>query len=130
MFFQITKLQTLRKFAFSTQNGRCFYCGLPMWEYSDQAAFASRFNIPKKLIPLCQSTAEHLRARSKMAARMCARTLPQRADSVMQNATKGVQTALPAQSSTEHAFTDVLHRASGPLHCRRLLPADGYQQCA
>lgn len=60
VFFQMTRLQTLRKFAFNTQNGRCFYCGLPMWESSDQAAFASRFKISKKLMPWCQSTAEHL----------------------------------------------------------------------
>lgn len=60
VFFQMAKLETLRKFAFKTQNGCCFYCGLPMWESSDQAAFASRFKISKKLMPWCQSTAEHL----------------------------------------------------------------------
>lgn len=62
VFFQMTKLQTLRKSAFKAQNGCCFYCGLPMWEGSDQATFASRFKLSKKLIPLCQSTAEHLHA--------------------------------------------------------------------
>jgi hypothetical protein len=65
------KLQALRKSAFKTQNGRCFYCGLPMWEGSDQATFASRFKLSKKLIPLCQSTAEHLHARQDGGKDVC-----------------------------------------------------------
>lgn len=63
VFFQMTRLQTLRKFAFNTQNGRCFYCGLPMWEKHEKKAFSQRYPLPSHLIELCQSTAEHLHAR-------------------------------------------------------------------
>lgn len=52
----------LRIAAFEAQQGRCYYCGQPMW-LSDPEQFAEAHGIPLKQAALLQCTAEHLRAR-------------------------------------------------------------------
>ena len=56
------KLTRYRHSAYLVQMGRCYYCGLPMWE-DDLDAFCRAHNItPSQAQPL-KCTAEHLIAR-------------------------------------------------------------------
>ncbi|MGC3983099.1 MAG: HNH endonuclease [Steroidobacteraceae bacterium] len=55
-------LSKIRLSAFNHQGGRCYYCGLPMWE-SNIAAFSVQYKITLKQAKAFQSTAEHLLAR-------------------------------------------------------------------
>lgn len=55
-------LSKLRHQAAIKQNHRCYYCGQPMWE-SDPTEFISRYGVSKRVVRLCQCTAEHLTAR-------------------------------------------------------------------
>jgi hypothetical protein len=48
--------------AYERQNGRCYYCNLPMWQ-ENPASFARLYAITPKLARLFQCTAEHLTAR-------------------------------------------------------------------
>ena len=50
-----------RSRAFSLQNGRCYYCGQPMWT-EDPREFSSRFNVTLPQVLRFQCTAEHLTA--------------------------------------------------------------------
>ena len=60
-FAAVTHLAKLRIRAFHAQQGRCIYCGLPMWESCVQEAIPS--HIPERLARHLRSTAEHLIAR-------------------------------------------------------------------
>ena len=51
-----------RHSAYQTQSGRCYYCGLPMWE-TDIDAFARTNKIKRKQARSLKCTAEHLEAR-------------------------------------------------------------------
>ena len=62
-FFTMANIKKLRKSAFLKQNGCCFYCGHPIWESGQVSLFAQSYPLPPRLLELCQSTAEHLRAR-------------------------------------------------------------------
>ena len=48
--------------AFNRQEGRCFYCGLPMW-LKHPAEFAAKYRISEGAVSRFQCTAEHLKAR-------------------------------------------------------------------
>ena len=48
--------------AFERQNGRCYYCGLPMW-LKHPAELTARFRISEGDVSRLQCTAEHLLAR-------------------------------------------------------------------
>lgn len=50
--------------AFSSQNGRCYYCNQPMWE-KDPQMLASKHGITLRQAKFLQSTGEHLHAHSK-----------------------------------------------------------------
>lgn len=54
-----TKLATIRKSAFEHQQGRCYYCRLPMW-LRDSHKYAARYGLTRKQATLFQCTAEHL----------------------------------------------------------------------
>lgn len=54
-----TSLKKLRYDAFQKQGGRCFYCGLPMWE-EDQQEFAERYGLTSRQSGLLRATGEHL----------------------------------------------------------------------
>ncbi len=54
----------LRKEAFQKQIGRCYYCGIPMWQ-KDQESFAIRNSISIAEAAKCKCTAEHLVPRSE-----------------------------------------------------------------
>ena len=56
------KLVHRRKSAYTIQSGRCYYCGLPMWE-NDQKSFARIYGITTVQAQLLKSTAEHLEAK-------------------------------------------------------------------
>lgn len=58
----MTCLKKLRKSAFSTQNGKCCYCGFHMWQGSAES-FAKQHGITVKQARHFQCTAEHLNAR-------------------------------------------------------------------
>lgn len=45
--------------AFRAQNGRCYYCGAPMW-LDDPLAFAKAYRCTPGQLPALQATAEHL----------------------------------------------------------------------
>ena len=51
-----------RHSAYLAQQGRCYYCGLPMWE-DDLESFCRDHNINPSQAQLLQCTAEHLHAR-------------------------------------------------------------------
>lgn len=51
-----------RLLAFKKQEGRCFYCGAPMW-LENKREFAAKHRITKKLAKRLRCTAEHLNAR-------------------------------------------------------------------
>lgn len=55
-------LKHIRARAFTCQDGRCIYCGKPMW-LSDPAQFATRQNLTLKQTLHFQCTSEHLLAR-------------------------------------------------------------------
>lgn len=58
----MTSIKTLRKSAFTKQNGKCCYCGFSMWLDSAND-FAKRHGITVKQARFFQCTAEHLQAR-------------------------------------------------------------------
>ena len=51
-----------RLHAFEKQEGRCYYCGAPMW-LENKRGFAAKHRITKKLAKRLRCTAEHLNAR-------------------------------------------------------------------
>jgi 5-methylcytosine-specific restriction endonuclease McrA len=51
-----------RQAAFKRQNGRCFYCGLPMW-LKQPAEFTAKYKMSEGAASRFQCTAEHLKAR-------------------------------------------------------------------
>ena len=53
-----------RKRAYSTQSGRCFYCGAPMWQ-DNPKQFASDHELTLKQTMLLRCTGEHLTAHSE-----------------------------------------------------------------
>lgn len=55
-------LAKLRLSAFHRQNGRCFYCHLPMWT-ADPLSFAAQYGLSAAQARRFQCTAEHLIAR-------------------------------------------------------------------
>jgi len=55
-------LRQFRRIAFLNQNGRCWYCGLPMWERNPDT-FAREHGFTSGLAKALQCTAEHLIAR-------------------------------------------------------------------
>lgn len=57
-----SKLSKLRHHAFLNQNGRCYYCGYPMWE-GDPKTFARLAGLSLEQAKRFQCTAEHLQAR-------------------------------------------------------------------
>jgi hypothetical protein len=57
-----SRLQHLRRSAHLAQNGRCFYCSLPVWE-RDPESFARAHGLPSRLAKHLRNTAEHLQAR-------------------------------------------------------------------
>ena len=57
-----TTLTKLRHQAFADQQGRCFYCGFPMWERNGKT-FALQHGVPKSKARHLRCTAEHLMAR-------------------------------------------------------------------
>ena len=57
-----TSISKHRLAAFNRQNGRCFYCGLPMW-LKQPAAFAAKYKISEGDASRFRCTAEHLKAR-------------------------------------------------------------------
>jgi hypothetical protein len=56
-------LNRARTRAAVSQEHRCYYCGLPMWD-RDSDDFASEHSITKRQAALLRCTAEHLTARS------------------------------------------------------------------
>lgn len=56
------KLSVIRTLAFSRQQGRCYYCGCPMWQ-SNPDQFAHRHGVTPRQARAFQCTAEHLLAR-------------------------------------------------------------------
>lgn len=54
-------LSLLRSRAFAAQDGRCYYCGAPMW-LTDPDAFRTRFGCTRGQLPALRATAEHLQA--------------------------------------------------------------------
>lgn len=52
------RLQRQRALAFNAQNGRCHYCGKPMWLVA-----ANELPLPRRMAALLRCTAEHLTAR-------------------------------------------------------------------
>ena len=56
--------QRARAAARTRQNGRCYYCGFPMW-LRDVSEFSARFRLTTRQATLLQCTAEHLQARCK-----------------------------------------------------------------
>ncbi|RSV20368.1 restriction endonuclease [Sphingomonas sp. ABOLG] len=59
----MTDLRRLKRRAFESQAGRCFYCEQPMW-LADAATFAQRHNLSAESARHLQVTAEHVIARS------------------------------------------------------------------
>lgn len=57
-----TPLIRNRQSAYRAQMGRCYYCGLPMWE-DDVGTFCQAHNITPSQAQLLRCTAEHLEAR-------------------------------------------------------------------
>lgn len=57
-----TAIQIHRISAFQHQSGRCFYCGLPMWQ-SQPEVFAQAHGLTLAQVKGLQCTAEHLHAR-------------------------------------------------------------------
>lgn len=55
-------IQRHRKQAFLRQGGRCFYCGLPMWQSSPEE-LAAKTGLRPRALRCLQCTAEHLKAR-------------------------------------------------------------------
>ena len=51
-----------RLLAFNDQNGRCYYCGAPMW-IEKKGVFSVKYVVSKKLAKQLRCTAEHLIAR-------------------------------------------------------------------
>src|SRR3546814_1576916 len=60
----MNKLTKFREIRFYQQNGRCHYCGDPMWT-TDSAKFAKIYQVSNKQARWRQATAEHLIPRSK-----------------------------------------------------------------
>jgi hypothetical protein len=52
-------LKRFRTRAFHAQDGRCYYCGAPMW-LDDSLPFARAFRCTGAQLPSLQATAEHL----------------------------------------------------------------------
>lgn len=52
-------LRAPRTKAFKKQNGRCYYCDLPMW-ISDAKIFSQRYELTLKQAQLFKCTGEHL----------------------------------------------------------------------
>ncbi len=48
-----------RLLAFNDQNGRCYYCGAPMW-IEKKGEFSAKYRVSKKLANRLRCTAEHL----------------------------------------------------------------------
>lgn len=60
-------MPSLRKYrlvAFNQQNGRCYYCGLPMW-LKNPSTFAAALGISAKEASQLRGTAEHLIAKQE-----------------------------------------------------------------
>src|SRR3546814_9416504 len=62
--YAMNKLTKFREIRFYQQNGRCHYCGDPMWT-TDSAKFAKIYQVSNKQARGRQATAEHLIPRSK-----------------------------------------------------------------
>src|SRR3546814_19111207 len=60
----MNKLTKFREIRFYQQNGRCHYCGDPMWT-TDSAKFAKIYQVSNKQARWRQAKAEHLIPRSK-----------------------------------------------------------------
>jgi len=52
-------LRAPRTKAFNKQNGRCYYCNLPMW-IDDVSSFSQRYELTLKQAQLFKCTGEHL----------------------------------------------------------------------
>ena len=62
-----TMLIKLRRQALAHQQGRCFYCGLPVWEANGKR-FAREHGIARAVARYLRCTAEHLVARQDRGA--------------------------------------------------------------
>jgi len=62
-----TTLIKLRRQALADQHGRCFYCGLPVWEANGKS-FAREHGIGRAVARYLRCTAEHLIARQDRGA--------------------------------------------------------------
>ncbi|MGC1270017.1 MAG: HNH endonuclease [Croceibacterium sp.] len=58
------KIQKIRAVCFQHQQGRCHYCGFPMWQ-EDMPRFARDMGITPNQARMLQATAEHLVPRSE-----------------------------------------------------------------
>lgn len=56
-------LKSPRKLAYALQSGRCFYCGVPMWQNNPEQ-FASQHKLSINQARLLKCTGEHLTAHS------------------------------------------------------------------
>lgn len=54
------KLVKLRTRAFFSQQCRCIYCKLPIWEQPFRERLAEALQLPEEMLKYLQSTAEHL----------------------------------------------------------------------
>ena len=59
----MTRLAKLRTRAFFTQQCRCIYCSLPIWEPPYRERFARAFSLPDSVMEHLRCTAEHLVAK-------------------------------------------------------------------
>lgn len=60
----VSIIQKNRLHSARVQDNRCFYCGLPMWQSTNQDEFSQSYNLTKGQAPWLQCTAEHLTAKS------------------------------------------------------------------
>ena len=59
MFKKRKSLVIPRRFAYTKQKGRCYYCEQPMWS-DDLSIFASMYNLSLRKAKIFQCTGEHL----------------------------------------------------------------------
>ena len=57
-------VKRIRQRKMMAQGGRCYYCGLPMWDDAAEAASSQRNNQTRRTPKALRCTAEHLHARS------------------------------------------------------------------
>lgn len=95
-----------RLLAFEKQEGRCYYCRVPMW-LENKREFAAKHRITKKLAKRLRCTAEHLNARKDGG----------------KNNRENIAAACLYCNSTRHRASEALspneYRKHVRCHCRR-----------